>query len=148
MSISFTGDNYLFSNFSPHSVTIFGFTFPNGEAAFHALKDPALDHWLSLVASTSPAQAKKMGRQCTLRPDWDTFRETGMRLVISAKTAQNQDVWSRLMETGDELMIETNHWHDQYWGDCTCPRHEGTPGKNMLGQIWMDQRNYWRRRDV
>lgn len=42
-----------------------------------------------------------------------------------------------LADTGYLKLVETNYWHDQFWGSCFCPQHEQIPGMNMLGELLM-----------
>lgn len=143
--IAFEGDHYAFSNFSSHHVTIWNWGFPNGEAAFHAFKDSDRAHWERLSRSLKPSDAKRLGRQCNLREDWDTFRLTAMKMVVAAKATQHMDVLQLLWSTGEAELVEDNYWHDQFWGNCTCDKHRDIPGENHLGRAWMDLRDYWRR---
>ena len=142
--IDFRGTFRDFSNFSNHPVTIYGWTFPNGEAAFHAQKYSDLEYWRKLQ-NAKPAEAKKLGRQVPLNlKEWERERVDAMKLVVAAKTAQNDLIRTLLHDTDDVDLVEINTWHDQFWGDCECSRHANTPGENMLGKIWMAQRAYWR----
>lgn len=139
-------DTYAgFSNFSKeHPVTVMGWWFPNGEAAFHAFKNADEDYWRALQHTTDPGTAKRLGRSVELRPDWEEFKDTAMKMVVAAKFIQHQTLLSLLFQTGDDELIEGNYWHDQYWGSCFCPRHVGTEGRNQLGKTIMAFRDYWR----
>lgn len=145
--IDFRGTYRALSNFSEHySVTVYGWTFPTGEHAFAAMKNPDPEHWKRVSEAKTPGGAKRLGRNTELRPDWDTFRITAMLTIIAAKTVQNPDVLSTLLGTGHTRLVERNAWHDNFWGDCECQdrRECASPGENMLGRIWMAQRHYWR----
>jgi len=142
--IAFAGDYYAFSNFSSHKVKIWEWEFWNGEAAFHAFKDSDPAYWERLSLCARPAEAKRLGRTCQLRGDWDEFRLTAMKMVVACKATQNRDVLTLLLGTGDAELVEDNYWHDQFWGNCTCDKHAAIPGENHLGRAWMDLRNYWR----
>lgn len=140
----FKGKYAGFSNFSPHFVTLFGHQFPNGEAAFHALKNYDTAYWDALVNSTSPGEAKRLGRKVELRADWDEFRVHGMKMVVARKFTDHPDLLKLLFSTENATLIEGNNWHDQFWGNCTCSSHAGIPGQNMLGKTLMQFRDYWR----
>lgn len=59
-----------------------------------------------------------------------------MRRVLYAKFSQNEEFKQRLLATGDRHIIEdTTGWHDNYWGDCQCPRCKGVHGQNKLGMM-------------
>lgn len=137
----FTGALQFLSNFdtTPFVVRQLGVQpVASGEHAFNALKtlDPA--QRAHVLAAASPGAAKKRGRAVTLRPDWDTgARVLAMQQVLQAKFAPSTELARRLVSTNDELLVETNYWHDQFWGDCHCPRHAQIAGTNMLGQLLM-----------
>ena len=50
---------------------------------------------------------------------------------VNAKFSTNESLKKRLLETGDEELIEGNTWNDTYWGVC-----KGV-GLNKLGEILM-----------
>jgi hypothetical protein len=58
-----------------------------------------------------------------------------MKELVRAKFTQHWDLKQKLLETGDEELIEGNTWGDTFWGV-----FNGT-GKNILGQILMEVRN-------
>jgi ribA/ribD-fused uncharacterized protein len=136
----FTGDTRFLSMFSPHPVTWQGQRYPTGEAAFHAGKtdDPQLRAWIA--AASTPAEAKRRGRQVPLRAGWDEHhRHVVMQQVIENKFT-DPDLAAQLLATGDDLLVERNTWHDQTWGCCSCSRHQAVPGQNLLGRYLMGHR--------
>jgi ribA/ribD-fused uncharacterized protein len=54
--------------------------------------------------------------------------------IVLMKFAQNPELRKRLVETGDDQLIEINNWHDYFWGVC-----DGK-GTNHLGIILMKVR--------
>lgn len=142
--LDFRGSFRAFSNFSSYPVRIYDWTFPHGESAFHAQKYLDTDYWVKLQGA-SPKEAKALGRAVPLDiREWERERVDAMKLVVAAKTVQNDMVRTLLHDTGDAVLVEKNTWHDQFWGDCECPRHAHIVGQNQLGRIWMLQRDYWR----
>lgn len=71
-------------------------------------------------------EAKKSGRNCKLRSDWESIKEDVMKAVIHAKF-QNKELRTILLATGDAELIEGNTWNDIYCGVCN------GGGKNRLG---------------
>lgn len=71
----------------------------------------------------------------TLRPDWESVKETIMYEAIVAKFTQNEDLKALLLATGDKLLVEHTK-KDSYWGD----GGDGT-GQNRLGYILMKVRS-------
>ncbi|MGW6602262.1 NADAR family protein [Streptomyces sp. NPDC055036] len=127
------------SNFDtvPFEMPLFGSTVASGEHAFNALKTIDPVERAEILAAATPRQSKRLGRQATLRPGWNTGgRVRAMQQVLVAKFAL-PDLAARLEATGDLELVETNHWHDRFWGSCLCPAHAGTPGRNMLGELLM-----------
>lgn len=138
----FHGELRVLSNYAstPFYVPDLAATAPTGEHAFNALKTLDLDARAAILATPSPGAAKKLGRSATLRAGWDTgVRVWAMTRVIVAKFA-DEDCAAVLLGTGDRHLIETNDWHDNFWGDCFCRRHSDVPGTNMLGELLMTQR--------
>lgn len=93
-------------------------------------------------------KARELGRdktKITLRPGWDDIKFDIMRKLIREKFRQNLQLQKELLATGDTHLEETNYWHDNDFGNCTCGRPKcQAPGKNMLGIILMEEREYWR----
>lgn len=140
----FRGDLAFLSNYHPEPFYVprLGAIAGSGEHAFNALKtlDPA--ERAHVLAAPTPGESKRRGRRVTLRPDWDTgARVLAMQTVLRAKFAPHTPSAQKLVATGDLRLVETNHWHDQFWGDCTCPRHADLPGTNMLGELLMALRS-------
>jgi ribA/ribD-fused uncharacterized protein len=113
---------------------------PTAEHAFNALKtlDGEERDWV--LAASTPGEAKKRGRAVTLRPGWDTGQRVNTMQKILSYKFSNLDMWEDLWLTGDLKLVETNGWHDQFWGDCYCPKHKDIPGTNMLGELLMSIR--------
>jgi predicted NAD-dependent protein-ADP-ribosyltransferase YbiA (DUF1768 family) len=45
-----------------------------------------------------------------------------------------------LLDTGDEELVEGTTWHDNIWGNCSCPKCKNIPGQNRLGKLLMQIR--------
>ena len=138
----FNGQLAFLSNFDavPFFMPPLGVQVSSGEHAFNALKTVDPLERLRVLQTGTPGQAKSVGRRVTLRPDWDTgARVWAMRQVVIAKFAV-PSLAARLNATGNLRLVETNHWHDQFWGSCYCPRHDQVPGQNLLGDLLMELR--------
>lgn len=134
----FTGTHVFLSNFAPSPVTTDdGLTYPTGEHAFQAHKTVDIRERMAILHCRTARDAKAAGRKVRLVNDWDSTRKRVMSDVVMAKFWQNPDLAERLTQTGDAHLTEGNYWHDNYWGDCWCPRCKSTPGLNYLGQILM-----------
>lgn len=116
------------SNFAPVTVRMGGVEYASVEHAFQAAKtlDPAQRERVRLAST--PMEARKLGRQVTLRPEWDELRLTVMLGLLRAKY-RVPEYRAALLATGDALILEGNTWGDVYWGVC-----KGV-GENHLGQL-------------
>lgn len=139
---SFTGKYAFLSNFYLGEPLVYWLVFDTAEHMFNALKtkDDSEAMWVS--NAPTPAEAKRRGRQVTLKPGWDaTERFRAMRLTLGTKFLNDASLRSQLLATGDAELVEGNSWHDNVWGDCRCGRSAcATPGENHLGRLLMELR--------
>ena len=84
---SFTGKYAFLSNFYPAPVTYMGQTYANNEAAFQAQKTCCAkeQQQFSIFRLHNPAEAKKRGKNLTLRPDWDKVKISLMYEICMCK---------------------------------------------------------------
>jgi predicted NAD-dependent protein-ADP-ribosyltransferase YbiA (DUF1768 family) len=63
--------------------------------------------------------------------------------IVEAKFVQNPDLAKLLVATGNIALIEVNHWHDNFWGQCNCETcvKTGDYAFNNLGIILMRVRH-------
>lgn len=83
----------------------------------------------------APGQAKRLGRQITLRQDWEYVRISVMLDLLVNKFKDHQQLRELLLNTGTATLIEGNHWHDHFWGVCN------GVGQNHLGVLLMSIRD-------
>lgn len=126
----FRGLYHFLSNFHEASVYWDGITYRNNEAAFQSAKLVDKNERLQFT-DMSPNEAKKLGRVVALRKDWEDVKLNIMYEIVKAKFTQNEGLTIRLLETGDALLEEGNHWGDRYWGTVN------GIGENHLGKILM-----------
>lgn len=124
----FDREYHFLSNFASISLTFRGHHFTNAEAAFQSQK---CSQRISEFENLNPSQAKRLGRQVPIRPDWKDVRDQVMYEVVYEKFYQNPEACERLKATGDATLIEGNTWNDRYWGVCN------GKGQNRLGEILM-----------
>jgi hypothetical protein len=141
----FSGDLHFLSNFSRHPAILDGHLYVTAEHAFQAAKSTDLLVRGTIAIARTPGEAKRLGRALTLRPDWEEHKISIMRLLLASKFTYTKGLAWQLVQTSDLQLVETNHWHDQFWGDCCCGRHAGTPGRNELGLALMYLRSYFRK---
>jgi hypothetical protein len=111
-------------------VKIFGLEFPTTEHAYQAAKslDPA--DWKHFTTLPKPGDAKRAGRYLKIRDDWDQVK-LGVMEDLTRQKFRDLALKARLLDTGDALLEETNHWNDTFWGVCNGIGH------NHLGKILM-----------
>ena len=127
-------DEYFFlSNFYEAPVEYNGIKYNNNEAAFQAQKCRTKEE-RERFAGLNPSEAKKLGREVSLRSDWEDIKIAVMKDIVRAKFDQNPDLAGQLIATGDEYLEEGNTWGDRVWGTV-----DGK-GANNLGIILMSER--------
>jgi ribA/ribD-fused uncharacterized protein len=134
----FSGEYRFLSNFYPIDLVIDGITYRSAEHYYMSCKpdnDTVRDR---IISAKSPSIAKRLGRKCKLRPDWEEkYRDKSMITALRAKF-ENSYLNGLLLETGDLYLEETNTWGDTYWGVC-----DGV-GLNRLGKMLMFIRKIYR----
>ena len=132
---SFRGEHGFLSNFYKCEIRLYNKKFKSSEHAFMYCKSDQLGYKKSILAAETPSEAKKLGRKCKLRRDWESVKEEAMYQSVFAKFSQNDFLKKRLLDTGDQKLIEGNTWNDKTWGAVW----DGNKwdGKNLLGKILM-----------
>ena len=134
----FEGEYAFLSNFYPSPIEVWideevHLMAPTAEHVFQYLKTPSEEEGIDILMAQTPGQAKRLGRKCFLRKDWEEVKDHAMLSVLRAKFA-NPELKEKLIATGDAELVEGNHWNDTYWGVCN------GIGKNMLGKLLMQVR--------
>ena len=128
------------SNFYWSEIEFEGITYPTNEHFFQAMKTLDINERRAIANCRTPGQAKRMGRRVALRPDWEDIKESVMLEGLCLKFADEQ-LADWLLETGDEELVEGTTWHDNEWGNCSCPKCAHIEGKNKLGRLLMQVRD-------
>ena len=126
----FDGEYRFLSNFHSHEIFYRGKLYATNEHAYQAMKTLKTSEREMIRNASTPGKAKRLARKIVLRPDWDNEKITVM-LVINAIKYQDPELRAKLLATGDEELVEGNHWGDTFWGVC-----DGV-GQNYLGRILM-----------
>jgi ribA/ribD-fused uncharacterized protein len=129
----FAGQYHFLSNFYPVTILVQGAAYPTLEHAYQAEKTNNFIHKCQIRMANTPGAAKRLGRVCDMRKDWDDVKYDVMLRLLRLKF--NQLFFKRmLMQTGERQLIEGNTWGDTYWGVC-----DGE-GENNLGKLIMQVR--------
>ncbi|MCK4526498.1 NADAR family protein [candidate division WOR-3 bacterium] len=150
----FKGKYNFLSNFFTLEVPIAynGISYPTVEHFYQAMKslgptDPGalnpVDR-IIIAGDSSPFMARNFGRTIRLRPDWENAKISVMRLGLILKFAANPELKTQLLSTWESVLVEGNHWHDNIWGNCMCPKCANTKGQNLLGYLLMEVRELFR----
>lgn len=134
---SFSGNNNFLSNFFHAPVKIHGEDYRTNEHWYQAMKAYAPEYRARIRNIYSPGAAKKEGRNVMMHPDFEANKDAIMVRGLVAKFAQYPYLFQMLEKTGEAIIVEGNKWHDNYWGNCNCPKCEAVEGLNKLGNSLM-----------
>jgi len=137
---NFDGDYAFLSNFAHSPITFKGKQWLTVEHIFQAEKTLDEDMGEQIRIAPTSRKAKRIGRMVPLRSDWEQIKMEVMLNCIRLKFRQHPKLKKKLLGTGDAVLIEGNTWHDNIWGDCSCPKCWNIEGKNLLGRILMQVR--------
>jgi ribA/ribD-fused uncharacterized protein len=138
----FKGSHEYLSNFSPHPIKVKGLRYATVEHYFQASKMVNDDDREDVRLALTPALAKKLGCSRPCREDWEHVKHSIMLKGLRKKFKPHSELASKLISTGDRILIEGNHWGDAHWGQVMAYRSgkyefgEGQ-GLNMLGVLLM-----------
>jgi ribA/ribD-fused uncharacterized protein len=106
----------------------------------HVGQDPldSIHEWEAIALAPTPGEAKRLGRQCTMRPDWEEIKFAVMRHCLQIKFAEGREEAEWLLATGNAYLIEGTYWSDTVWGVDMKQRDQ--PGANWLGMMLMARR--------
>jgi len=132
----FRGPYYFLSNFYPATVEFEGIIYATSEHAFQAAKTVYPDQREKIREAKNPGLSKKLGREVTLRSNWDTIKYDIMLNILRNKfdADEHSEIAQQLLDTGDIELLEGNNWGDKTWGVCN------GEGSNWLGKILMQVR--------
>lgn len=129
-----------FSNYEPldKAFEYDGIKYHTVENFFHAMKTQDNIERMR-ISKLSPNDSKRAGRKLKLRPNWDNIRLDVMEFGLRHKFAPGTSWHKKLMETGEEDIVEWNNWGDRYWG-----KTEDGVGENHLGKLLMKLRHEYK----
>ena len=152
--LEFKGENSWLSNFAPCKFTHLDVEYASTEAFYQAWKFTAIDMIEIKVGDElievnardyickQPANVtKQLGKLAKVPWNWDIVRLEVMKTALEYKFVHNLHYRSLLKATGNVNLVEGNWWHDNFWGNCNCPKCRESTGKNMLGKLIMDIRS-------
>lgn len=149
----FFGPYRWLSNFwaCPKGVEYDRIIYPSVENAYQAAK--VKPECRADFIDIAPQVAKKIWNRYPLvdadQSGWSQRRTSVMGGLVFSKFFRDVELRSKLMETGDKYLEETNDWGDAFWGvamkGTTNAYWANRKSRNMLGGILTETREYWKR---
>jgi predicted NAD-dependent protein-ADP-ribosyltransferase YbiA (DUF1768 family) len=141
---SFRGEFAFLSNFysspiRPKIPPLVDLIYPSVEHAYQAAKTNIPEEIMA-IHDADVRTAKKLGKTCTLRPEWDDWFAIRIMSRLVRLKFQHPTLQEKLLLTDGFELIEGNWWNDKFWGVC-----DGV-GENNLGQILMKTREYYKQK--
>ena len=135
---SFTGKYRFLSNFwnAPFTDNN-GVRWRSSEQFYQAHKAMTEEDVLKVYETKTPHEAKRVGNEIQENPDFEEGKNHIMWVALQYKFVQNPDIRNKLIDTGEQTLLEGNTWHDNYWGNCSCPKCCDIEGRNELGKQLM-----------
>jgi ribA/ribD-fused uncharacterized protein len=112
------------------------------EHRYQAAKATNKEDYLKVFQAPTPGKSKRLGRKIQCREDWQEIKVEVMSSLVRYKFLSDPKLMKALRDTGDARIVKGNHWHDNFWGDCSCDECENIKGENHLGLILMKIRDY------
>jgi len=109
------------------------------EHYYQACKAATSKDHMKIVAASGPGKAKRLGRKVRMRENWDKIKVEVMMRGLNAKFS-NKELKAKLLNTGNKMLIEGNHWRDTYWGVDL----KTGEGQNVLGNLLMNLRQIYK----
>lgn len=136
MITSFEGKYSFLSNFYACQTEYHNVKYPTSEHAYQAAKTANPIQKEAIRKADTPDDAKRLGRRVEIKSNWDEIKDEVMYEIVSNKF-KNKRMQAKLLATENEILVEGNYWHDNYWGSCICPKCLQKPKGNVLGKILM-----------
>lgn len=135
----FFGEYRWLSNFHICSVVLDGVVYFSSEHAYQAAKTEN-SKLRNQVLTLSCVDVRKWGQNIELRQNWDILKLWYMFQIILDKFTRNNELTTRLLNTGIKSLVELNHWGDVFWGI----DFQTNKGHNYLGKTLESVRNHLR----
>lgn len=106
----FRGEYRWLSNFWYCKIDLYVSPYKSIEHAFVAAKTLDKNIRKQIQKIDKPGDAKRFGRTFELRKDWNKIRVGIMRNLLRRKFKSGTELGNKLIETGDQEIIEGNNW--------------------------------------
>ena len=81
----FDGKYAFLSNFYESPISDGEITYPTVEHYFQAMKTSSMEEAVEIAAAPTPGRAKRLGRKCQLRPEWEEIKMTVKMFIFPKK---------------------------------------------------------------
>lgn len=143
---NFSKKYFFLSNFSKHGfIDKFDIKWKTSEHYYQSHKATCKKDALCIHAAPTARDAKKTGRNIKISPTFEKEKDLVMSTALHYKFDQNPEIRNKLIDTGDQELVEGNSWHDNIWGDCSCPDCSHIKGENRLGKMLMKLRENYKK---
>lgn len=132
----FINEYSFLSNFYLIEIEYNNHIFKSSEHAYQAAKATNEQDLIFIKNSNNPGIAKKRGRTIKIREDWNDVKIQIMKDICRIKF-NNPELKQKLIDTGNQKLVELNNWNDVFWG----VNINNGKGKNNLGKVLMEIRN-------
>lgn len=125
------GEYGYLATYSNHSFVVDGILYKTSEHYYQSKKFFDKETINKVINASTPKEASNIGRDINnkKRDDWKIIKKDIMFDAVYFKFKQNQDIMKKLLDTGNEEIIEETV-KENYWG-CG-PNHDG---ENNYGKI-------------
>ncbi|MHA1728009.1 MAG: NADAR family protein [Promethearchaeota archaeon] len=128
----FRGKYHFLSNFYLSPIEIDEESYPSVEHYFQCMKTTDDLEKQRIKVELKPSKAKQLGRELTLRPDWELIKIEIMEKALRSKF-KIPELKEKLLDTGTATLQEGNVWGDIFWGVDV----KTAKGQNHLGKLLM-----------
>lgn len=132
----FRGEYGWLSNMTEVPIDYAGNLFRSVENAYIWAKSPN-KYWLEFCLNNPPDICKKKSKEIDVRKDWEEVKLGIMYELLKLKFNQ-EPFKTKLLNTGNQNIIEGNYWNDKFWGMCL--KSNPNEGENWLGRLIMNIR--------
>jgi ribA/ribD-fused uncharacterized protein len=110
---SFSKENRFLSNFWPAKFTFEGLNFESVEHAYQSLKfKDELFHQAYALTNPYDIKAFANANKHNVIPEFHIVKTRLMYLLVKEKFIQNPELGNKLLETGNQELVEGNTWGD------------------------------------
>jgi ribA/ribD-fused uncharacterized protein len=140
---SFRNELFFLSNMYPSPFIVGTTTYKTSEHFFQAYLTENYADFQAVLDAPDGWAAKRVAKKLRRCASYKNIRIAVMAQALMFKFLAHSDILQKLLSCRDDQLIETNNWHDNFWGCCVCAMCEPLPKQNKLGELLKLTRNYF-----